>query len=311
MKPFVLWVSIFVTLALLGQSRARAEGNVELLLLEVSERDAEDTARLRELLDRPVTVERLPVSATSPVHYARSLGVKQVLILDRAQGRVSLVRSGEPEVFTRETFDVASRSNYAVSFVAAELLSTAAELEPAPARRFGLTSVWLSGAADLSWASAPYTGSVRPGASLGGLWADPARSLGIALALGVAISGHAERPHGFGEIALVRHDVDLRAGPAYLRGPLMLFGFGALGLAIRHAAYSGPGGNEARLVSGTFGLGGQLQVGVLSWVSLTAEISGGLLTDRAEFSLHGRRALRESVFAGRAALGLAFVLPVR
>jgi hypothetical protein len=322
MKPLVLWLSIFAGLVLQAPASAWAQAEPELTLLEVSELDAEDTAHLRELLDRPVRVVRLPVSEQDPVRYARRLGAVEVLVLDRAHERVSLVLEGDPEVLERATGSAVSRSSYAVSFVASELLTTAAQLEAERAERWSLTQVWFRGSVDVLWASEPYTGVFRPSVAMGGLWArpllsrgrsriPPRHSLGVALEFGLAVAGHAERARGYGEIEFKRQDYDVRCGPAYRLGALQLFGFGQLGVAIRDAHYTGPGGNDEQLFSGTFGVGVQLQVAVFSWLSLLAEASSGVFAHRAEFSLQGERVLREGALTGRAGLGLAFVLPVR
>ena len=232
-------------------------------------------------------------------------------ILDRTHDRVSLVHAGAPEVLTRTTGNWVSRSSYAVSFVAAELLTMAAQMQSQREHRFGLARAWLRGSADVLLSGAPYGGVWRPALGLGGLWARPIRRLALAVELLAALNGHASKGSAFGEVRLRRQDLDARCGPAYRRGTFTVLGFGQLGLSIRHAQYTGPGGNSAQYFSGTVGAGLQLQGSVLPWLSLLAEASGGTFLSRADFAVHGQSALREGAWFARAGVGLALVLPVR
>lgn len=307
MKAFALGLAFCCALATAG---VRAQ-SAPLTLLEVSELDAEDTTRLRELLDRPSRVERLPAAEPDPIAYARTLATPDVLVLDRAHGRVSLVHAGDSEVLTRATGGAVSRSSYAVSFVAAELLTMAAQLQFERAHRFGLERVWLRGGVDLSWGGAPYWSVWRPSFALGGAWSRPVRQVGLAVELVAALDGHAEESSQFGEVRVRRHDLDVRGGPAYRYGALTLLGFGQLGLSIRHAEYTGPGGNSSQYFSGTVGAGLQLQGAVLPWFFLLAEVQSGVFVSRADFAVQGSSVVRESPWFGRAGIGVALALPVR
>ena len=307
MKAFVLCVAFCCALA---AGTVSAQGG-ELVLLEVAELDSEDTAHLRELLDRPSRVVRLPASEADPVAFARSLSSSDVLILDRTHDRVSLVQARAPEVLTRTTGNSVSRSTYAVSFVAAELLTLAAQMQSEREHRFGLARAWLRGSADVLLGAAPYGGVWRPTLGIGGVWSRPVRRLGLAIELMAALNGHASKGSSFGEVRIRRQDLDARCGPAYRHGAFTAVGFGQLGLSIRHAEYTGPGGNSAQYFSATVGAGLQLQASVLPWLSLLAETSGGTFLSRADFAIHGQSTLREGAWFARVGVGLALVLPVR
>lgn len=291
--------------------------------MEVSELDGEDTLRLQELLHRPTRVLRLLDPGSDPVAVARNSHAPEVLILDRAHGRVSLVRQGESEVWVRSTEpDALSRSSYAVSFVAAELLTLSAQLAAERARRFSLDHLWLRAGADVRWGGAPYQGVVRPAFGLGFVWSRPERALGLAVEFAGALAGGHDKRTEFGQIELTRHDLEARCGLRYRHGKLALLGLGQLGLGMQHAEYTGPGGVSRRYLSSNVGAGIQLQVSALArsrargrastpGLSLFAEVFSGLNTGRVDFAIQGESAAREGPWFGRAGIGLALVLPVR
>ncbi|MFT3927701.1 MAG: hypothetical protein QM778_34555 [Myxococcales bacterium] len=315
MKAFVLWMTILGWGLAASLSRAQT-GDSELVLLEVSEADAEDAQHLGELLDRPARVVRLPATEADPVAYARAFSESDVLVLDRAQHRVSLLparsgRGGGGEILTRNTDKAVASSSYAVSFVAAELLTIVAHLRAERAARFGFAGAWLQGSADVFWGSGVYAGMWRPAVALGTRWSRPEARLGLAVELAAAFAGRAQEQAGFGAVDLVRNDLDLRMGPTYRRGRVTLLGLAELGLALRRAEYSGPGGSTERAVGPTLGALARVQCGVLPWLFLFAEGSVAGLLARADFAVQGMSVLRESAWYGRAGVGLGFAFEAR
>lgn len=290
---------------------ARAEPP-ELVLVEVSELDGEDTARLRELLDRPLRVIRLSDPAADAVLAARNAHSAEALILDRTRGRVSLVRAGASEVWVRTTqLDLVPQSSYAVSFVAAELLTLSAQLDAEHARRFGLARVWLRVGAQTGVAGIPYRGVWQPALGLGGLWARSGRPMGMATELVGAFVGRTGKHSEFGEIQLTASALQIRCGAFYRRHKFTLLGLGQLGLGIQRAVYTGPGGVPTRYFSSTLAAGMQLQGSLSPWFSLFAEAFAGVNARRADYAVQGASALREGPWFAQAGVGLALALPTR
>jgi hypothetical protein len=309
MKRIVL--ALFFWLSWSPATRTASAQSSELVLLESSELDAEDSQRLRELLDRPLRVARLAQPDADGVAHARTLGAAEVLVLDRARARVVLVRRAAPELLVRQSEPSGLvRSPYVLAFMAAELLALSEQLTRERAARFGLEQVLLRAGLDVQAGSGSAT-LTRPGLALAGHWSRAERRIGLMLGASAALLGRSDAGSALGEVRFSRTDLQAMIGPSLRHGRLLAVARAQLGVALEHAEYLGPGGSLRRHASYHAGAGLELHVRLLAHLGLCLEAGAAAALTRAEFRVLGSAVGGSASWFARGALSLEFLWPTR
>lgn len=297
-------------LLLCSLSRVHAQASVApapLLVVELGDGAQELTARLAELIERPLAV--VQVEADAPIERASSLarqrGLPHALIIDPRGGTVHALRVSDATVLSR-TIAPARDTPFAIAFVASELVQLLEGLGRPPPAALPTHKLELTLGLGLdALLLAPYVGALRPALGIALARALPDRALELELAALVALLGKVEQRTAAGEVTLTRSDLALRAGAKLRLSPLRVGLFGQLGLTLVRAELANQSSEQHRR-AGSLGLAGELALRLFG--PLSAHIVGALTANlpRADYRVYGMTVLRDGALSFALELGLAY-----